>query len=191
MEKILFEKIKSKYIAIYIFDYIEDENFLLKLFKYSKSFQKSFNLKLSDYKEKYICQKLIIYISKKNKNNKKDNTLFNLLEKELIYEFLSLSNKNLKNFDNNDYKELKKKKDETEIDWCRNFWNNYKKNNINIITDLFSGLSKSDEVCSECNYNNQTFTIFNSLSLAIPSNSYIYNKKAPYKDIELFYIPKF
>jgi hypothetical protein len=79
MEKILFQKISSKYIAIYIFGYIEDENFLLKLVKYYKSIQKTLDLKLYDYKEKYICQRLIKYIHKKNINGKKDNALFDLL----------------------------------------------------------------------------------------------------------------
>ena len=191
MEKILFQKISSKYLAIYIFGYIEDENFLLKLVKYSKSIQKTLDLKLYDYKEKYICQRLIKYIHKKNINGKKDNALFDLLEKEILSEVLLLSNKSLNNFDNNDYKELKKKEDETEIEWCEKFWNNYKSSNISIISDLFSGLLKSDAICSECKYGYQTFSVFNSLSIAMSSQSYIYNKKAPYKDIELFYIPKF
>lgn len=128
MEKILLNEIASKYIVIYIFDYIKDENFIFKLFKFSKFFQKKCDLKLYDYKEKYICLKLIKYISKKNKEGKKVNTLFDLLEKEFISEFLSSSNRYLKNFESNGFEELKKKnEDEKEIEWSEKFWKHYKK----------------------------------------------------------------
>ena len=42
-------KISSKYIFDKILDYIEDRNFILKLLRYSKSLQKKFEIKLSDY----------------------------------------------------------------------------------------------------------------------------------------------
>ena len=42
-------KISSKYIFDKILDYIEDRNFILKLLRHSKSLQKKFEIKLSDY----------------------------------------------------------------------------------------------------------------------------------------------
>ena len=48
------ETIKSKYIFIYIFSYIKDENFLYKLIIHSKSLQKHLDINLFDYQEKYI-----------------------------------------------------------------------------------------------------------------------------------------
>ena len=49
----LINKIKSSYIIKYIFNYIKDNNFQLKLFFYSKLFQNKLDLTLI-YKEKYI-----------------------------------------------------------------------------------------------------------------------------------------
>ena len=48
-------KIK-KFKIINILDYIGNENFKYKLFKYSKAYQNKLNLKLSDYKKKYFEQ---------------------------------------------------------------------------------------------------------------------------------------
>ena len=53
----LINNIKSKYILNYIFDYIKDKDFQLKLFLYSKKFQKEFDINLIVLKEKYL-QKL-------------------------------------------------------------------------------------------------------------------------------------
>ena len=53
MESIsLLENIKSKYIAKNIFDYIKDSNYLLKLVKYCKQLQNSYQLGVENYKEK-------------------------------------------------------------------------------------------------------------------------------------------
>ena len=48
------KEIKSSYIYDKIFNYIKDENFKYKLFFYSKKFQNKINIKLVDYKEKYL-----------------------------------------------------------------------------------------------------------------------------------------
>ena len=69
----LLNKIKSSILIKHIFNYIKDNNIKFKLFFYSKSFQKKFNIKLNDYKEKYF-DKIDFNISKyleeeKNKNN--------------------------------------------------------------------------------------------------------------------------
>ena len=52
--KKFFDKILSKYICEKIFDYIDDENFKYKLFKYSKFNQKRFDIKLLDYIDIFI-----------------------------------------------------------------------------------------------------------------------------------------
>ena len=48
------ENINSKYILQQICSFINDENFLLKLFSYSKSYQAKFNMNLINYQKKYI-----------------------------------------------------------------------------------------------------------------------------------------
>ena len=53
-KKSILKRIKSKYIYNIIFDYINNENFKLKLFNYSKYFQNILGLNLFDYKEKFV-----------------------------------------------------------------------------------------------------------------------------------------
>ena len=48
----LLEKIKSKYITKYVFEYIKDKYYMLKISKYCKKLQGLFNLGLADYKKK-------------------------------------------------------------------------------------------------------------------------------------------
>ena len=55
-KKRFLEKISSKYILQTIFNYVKNPNFKMKLFMYSKSFQKRLELNLEDYKENYIKQ---------------------------------------------------------------------------------------------------------------------------------------
>ena len=50
----LINNIKSKYILNYIFDYIKDKDFQLKLFLHSKKCQKKFDINLIILKEKYL-----------------------------------------------------------------------------------------------------------------------------------------
>jgi hypothetical protein len=45
----LLEKIKSKYIANHVMDFVKDENYLFKLAKYCKRLQSSFKFGLEDY----------------------------------------------------------------------------------------------------------------------------------------------
>ena len=47
-------KIKSKYNLSNIFDYVKDDNFKYKLFKYSKLFQEKLELNLTKYRVKYL-----------------------------------------------------------------------------------------------------------------------------------------
>ena len=50
----LLNDIKSKHILNYIFDYIKDENFKVKLFLYSKKFQMKLDINLFELKEQYL-----------------------------------------------------------------------------------------------------------------------------------------
>jgi len=59
----LINKINSTYIIQNIFNYIKNRNLKMKLFFYSKSFQKKLGIKLFDYKEKYF-EKIGFDISK-------------------------------------------------------------------------------------------------------------------------------
>ena len=103
---------------------------------------------------------------------------------EFMTEFLSILSEDLNKTDKKEYKELKEKGEkETEIECAERFWKNHQKLNDSIITDLFSGLLKSDVICSECGFDNITFEPFNTLTLPIPN---VY-----FMDFELFYIPKY
>ena len=111
---------------------------------------------------------------------------------EFMTEFLSLLSEDLNKTAKKTYKELKEKgKEESELECAKRFWDLHLQRNDSIITDLFSGLLKSNVVCSECGFNNITFDPFNTLTLAIPSYNYLQKKKDVYRDINIFYIPKY
>jgi ubiquitin carboxyl-terminal hydrolase 4/11/15 len=111
---------------------------------------------------------------------------------EFMTEFLSILNEDLNKSDKKEYKELKEKgKDETELECAKRFWDLHLKRNDSIITDLFCGLLKSNVVCSQCGFNNITFDPFSTLTLAIPSKSYIRERLGTHMDIQIFYIPKY
>ena len=111
---------------------------------------------------------------------------------EFMTEFLSLLNEDLNKSDKKEYKELKEKgKEETELECAKRFWELHLKRNDSIITDLFTGLLKSDVVCSECNFDNITFDPFSTLTLAIPDYHYLSEKVSTHIDASFFYIPKY
>ena len=96
---------------------------------------------------------------------------------EFMTEFLSILNEDLNRTDKKEYKELKEKDDdETELDCAKRFWNLHVKLNDSIVTDLFSGLFRSEVQCtnSKCRYKNITFDPFNTLTLPIPSSNEIF-----------------
>ena len=71
MEKKFLEKIKSKYVLQLVFTFIWDENYIYKIFKYSKFYQDKLNL---DFK--YIPQNIIIfdkYLLDANENSLKND----------------------------------------------------------------------------------------------------------------------
>ena len=109
----LIKKIKSSYILKNIFNYIKDVNFKMKLFFYCKLFQKELDIKLIDYKEKYIDNigfDFNEYLHINQGKNKEDNLIKKydnfLLEKKLIKkEFENIISEVIKN------KEAKEKED--------------------------------------------------------------------------------
>ena len=114
---------------------------------------------------------------------------------EFMTEFLSLLNEDLNKTSKKKYNEQKEKgKDESELECAIRFWKNHVERNDSIVTDLFSGLLKSDVICSKCQYNNITFDPSNTLTLPIPGDRYkkiLYEKRMTHKDINFFYIPKY
>ena len=150
MEDALIKRISSKYIIRLIPEYIKDENFMLKLFAYSKYFQKKLGLELSDYINKHIerFEKLGL----KAENFLKFQNYFikdydkNILSTKLSNELnkFGIDIKNYQNYSNN---------------YFTIYENNYKKNNlkfnliefnenseklINIHSPLFDPISKTN-----------------------------------------------
>ena len=109
----LIKKIQSSYILKNIFNYIKDTNLKMKLFFYSKLFQKILDIKLIDYKEKYIDSigfDFRKYLHSEQGKNKADILIKKydnfLLEKNLNKkEFEKIISEVIKN------KEIKKKED--------------------------------------------------------------------------------
>ena len=112
---------------------------------------------------------------------------------EFMTEFLSILSEDLNKSDKKNYKELKEKQeDETDQECAKRFWVNHLERNDSIITDLFSGLLKSEVVCGNCGFKNITFDPFNTLTLALPQNPKEFLKKnKKYDDIQFFYISKY
>ena len=71
------------------------------------------------------------------------------------------------------------------MECAKRFWDLHVKLNDSIITDLFSGLFRSEVTCQNCQYKNITFDPFNTLTLAIPSLKELYSQYL------FFYIPKY
>lgn len=82
----LLEKIKSKYIANHVIDFIKDKNYLLKLAKYCKILQSSFKLGLEDYKNKGYeiinCSNFENFLYVKRSSKFKANYLKNKFKEE-------------------------------------------------------------------------------------------------------------
>ena len=120
----ILEKIKSKYILENIFDYVKGENFKLKLFAYSKKLQKKFDLKLLDYKNIYLKNRINLF--EFLSDYKKEGYPKNYDKKELTNKFNSTLNK-------------LKLKEENITDYIINFFKNYeKKENDEIYIDIYS-----------------------------------------------------
>ena len=167
----LFNKLKSKYISNDIFDYIEDDNFKLKLFYYSKYFQNKLNLNLS-YCYKNYLDKLDFdfnnYLYKDENQYKKD-----ILTKE-YGNFISKNKLDKAKFGNIVYEVIN---NQVEV-------NEEKK--INIDSPLFEIISKtkdfdkyytiylSQKNIDECKLKNDYALIFNKLNTSNIKYSSIY-----------------
>ena len=112
---------------------------------------------------------------------------------EFMTEFLSILSEDLNKSNKKDYQELKEKQEtETDQECAVRFWKNHLERNNSIITDLFSGLLKSEVICRQCGFKNITFDPFNTLTLAIPQNPKEFlAKNRKYEDIQFFYISKY
>ena len=132
----LFGKIKSRYIAADIFLYVKDGNFFLKLIKYCKKLQTSFNLGIEVYKKKGF--ELVNYPKYEK---------FLLYEKEYKY----FNENYLKNKFNEDIKKYGKiikntiSNEFSEIFFTNKYYNNKAKEQINkkildkqFIIDIYS-----------------------------------------------------
>jgi len=83
MPKKVLERINSKYILEYIFNYIKNDNLKFELFRYSKLFQKLLKFELFDYQQKYFTKKKI-YLEKYLLNACSKNNYFpNIFQKDL------------------------------------------------------------------------------------------------------------
>ena len=112
---------------------------------------------------------------------------------EFMTAFLSLLSEDLNRNNDKNYKEIKEKQEnETDFDCASRFWKQHIRRNDSIVTDLFSGLLKSEVICSVCGFNSTTFDPFNTLTLAFPNNRKFFNKiNKSFDDIQFFYIPKY
>ena len=145
MQNILLKKIKSKFILIKVFDYIE-ENKKLQLFSYSKYFQEILGIKLFDYQQTYYNKKgikfddLNDFLSLKDQI-KSDRTVYDHFNTNLLKDNLQsyLNKKNL------NYDILKS----YLIDYNRYYFNNNlnlekkPKKSIDIYSPFFDDLIKN------------------------------------------------
>ena len=128
----VFSKIKSRYIFQILFSFIKDEDFALKLFRYSKLFQNKMKYKLSSYICGYIDKNLKIQISKYFEFNS-INTFgenIDILSKNLEEDFKLYSNLNLK---------IMKKYVKYALNNCHESWMS-----IDIFSPFFNYLSQKN-----------------------------------------------
>ena len=105
---------------------------------------------------------------------------------EFMTEFLSLLSEDLNKTDKKEYKQLKEKgNNETDFECAKRFWDLHIKLNDSIVSDLFSGLLKSEVHCPNCNFINITFDPFNTLTLPIPKSRDLK------MDFQCYYIPNY
>ena len=138
-KKELINNIKSKHIFDYIFEYIKEKTFQLKLFLYSKKFQKKFDINLIILKEKYLQKikfELDKYLYVKPNLFKKD---YLTIEYNNFLEARKLNKETIENiiydiFENKKIKDI----DEVDVDKKKEYGKL-----INIESPLFNILSKT------------------------------------------------
>ena len=132
----ILEKLKPLSFIKSIFNYVKYDNFKLKLFTYSKFFQKKLNIQLIDYQEKYINRfgiNLNDYLA--FKSNYKENELKKKLEDKLIKKNIDINYNDIQNLSIKHFeKQFQEYKDK-----------NYKnKIMIDIYSPFFESLSKNE-----------------------------------------------
>ena len=134
----LINNIKSTYIAENIFDYINDKNFNIKLFFYSKKYQKKFDIKLIELKEKYLS-KIGFYINDYLDYSYEDSDLSKKYDDFL--EKKNINKEKLENmiYDIYEYKTIKSI-DEEDLGQLKN---SFIEEKINIDSPLFNLISKT------------------------------------------------
>ena len=140
-------KIKSKHILNQIFDFIKDDNFKLKFLKYSKYFQKIFDINIFNYQNAYF-KKSNFYLPDflNNKSEKIEEFDKDFLQKKLDkflikHPQLSISdiNKYVKEFIPLYAKKEQKENNEQGINYEKSY-NNY----IDIYSPFFELISKNE-----------------------------------------------
>ena len=136
----ILDNINSIFIHEKIYDYIKDENFKYKLFKYSKYYQKKLEIEVSNYKERYILQTKINFndylccyslFNGKPKDFDK-NILSKKLEEDLKKHHLNLNT--IYEFFDNYFGKIKKMIDENEKEKKERRENKNKDKNYHILT---------------------------------------------------------
>ena len=115
---------------------------------------------------------------------------------EFMNFFIDYLNEDLNGTTDKPYIELEsKKKEESDEECAKRFWESNLKRNDSIITDLFCGQYKSTIICPDCGNINITFDPFNTLTLPLVNkNEEINNINDDYEYIDefhIFYVPKY
>jgi len=146
----ILENINSIFIHEKIYDYIKDENFKYKLFKYSKYYQKKLEIEVSNYKERYILQTKINFndylccyslFNGKPKDFDK-NILSKKLEEDLKKHNLNLNT--IYEFFDNYFGKIKKLIDENEKEKKERRENKNKDKKSNNINDINNNEKNND-----------------------------------------------
>ena len=173
----IIEQLKPLSLLNFIFNYVKDDNLKLKLFTYSKFFQKKFSIQLIDYQERYINQLGINfnnYLAVKYKY--KENELKMKLEDNLL--------KNNIDININDIQKIAIKNFEKKMKLYQDKINN-NEFFIDIYSPFFDSLSKNEifdnftikinvEDIEEFNLKNDYITIFDKMNKSNSNYSSIY-----------------
>ena len=134
-----------------------------------------------------VIKKLIAKKDKKFEDDEQQDA------NEFIVIFLEILGEDLNTVKQKTYYEMEEqRKDESDIQCAKRFWEFHYSRNNSIIMDLFCGLNKSTIICPVCKFKSVTFIPFSSLSLLIPNEKKIQKiryENYPLVDISIWYIP--
>ena len=115
-----------------------------------------------------VIKKLIAKKDKKFEDDEQQDA------NEFIVIFLEILGEDLNTVKQKTYYEMEEqRKDESDIQCAKRFWEFHYSRNNSIIMDLFCGLNKSTIICPVCKFKSVTFIPFSSLSLLIPNEKKI------------------